>query len=128
MTKQRQVILEELQKLHTHPTAADLYHIVCQRLPRISLGTVYRNLELLVDSGVARKIQIGGREARFDATLNGHDHIFCIRCSRVDDLPDLPAAREDVVQADVRGWQIRERRIEFAGICPDCSASGDGQA
>ena len=51
ITKQRQVILEELRKLNTHPSADEIYKVVRRRLPRISLGTVYRNLEVLVQMG-----------------------------------------------------------------------------
>lgn len=54
MTRQRAVILEELRKTATHPTADELYSIVRRRLPRISLGTVYRNLDFLADSGEIR--------------------------------------------------------------------------
>ena len=65
-TRQREVILEELRKLRSHPTAPVLYEIVRRRLPRISLGTVYRNLELLAKSGVVRKLELSDSEARFD--------------------------------------------------------------
>jgi Fur family ferric uptake transcriptional regulator len=127
MTRQRRVILEELRKLSTHPTATDLYHIVRQRLERISLGTVYRNLELLAESGEIRKVQIGGREARFDPIMNDHNHAYCIECGRIDNLPESPEARSDILGSDQDGWQIRECRIELVGICPDCSASSVAQ-
>ena len=127
MTKQRQVILEELQKLRSHPTAADLYHLVRQHLPRISLGTVYRNLELLADSGAIRKVQIGGREARFDTTNTNHYHIQCMRCGRIDDFPNSAEVQVDIPEADPGGWQIQECRVEFVGLCPDCHALGSDQ-
>ncbi|MGC8659306.1 MAG: Fur family transcriptional regulator, partial [Desulfomonilaceae bacterium] len=53
-TSQRRIILEELAKLKTHPTANEVYEVVRKRLPKISLGTVYRNLELLSESGSIR--------------------------------------------------------------------------
>ena len=127
MTNQRRVILEELRKLPSHPTATDLYHIVRQRLERISLGTIYRNLELLAESGVIRKVQIGGREARFEAHLTNHRHIFCVRCGRIDDLPDFQQMRADIRAADPDGWQVQECRVELVGICPECIATGGGQ-
>ena len=68
-TRQRQVILEELQKLTSHPTAAVLYDIVRRRLPKISLGTVYRNLELLARMGMVQKLELAGGEARFDGNV-----------------------------------------------------------
>ncbi len=125
-TKQRQVILEELQKLHSHPTASDLYRVVRQRFPRVSLGTVYRNLELLNESGTIRKLQIGGREARFDAVDADHHHVQCTSCGRVDDLPVKTDVPTDLPENTPEGWQIEECRVEFVGLCPDCNASGSG--
>ena len=70
-SRQRQVILEELRKLTSHPTAAVLYAVVRRRLPKISLGTVYRNLELLARMGVVQKLELAGGEARFDGRSLG---------------------------------------------------------
>jgi len=120
MTKQRRVILEELRKLTTHPTAADLYKIVRRQLPRISLGTVYRNLELLVRSGTIRKIDNGGKEARFDGDISDHYHVRCHQCDRVDDLPGSPRIELSHDIQGYKGWEITGQRTEFIGVCPDC--------
>ena len=72
------MILEELQKLRTHPTAAKLYAIVRRRMPKISLGTVYRNLELLNQMGMVRKLDFSGGEARYDGNVEDHDHLRCV--------------------------------------------------
>ena len=66
MTYQREIILEELKKTKTHPTADELYTTVRQRIPHISLATVYRNLETLANSGLVRKLEVIGRQKRFD--------------------------------------------------------------
>lgn len=119
-TLQRQVILEELRKRTTHPTAVELYEIVRRRLSRISLGTVYRNLELLTQNGVIQKLDISGSEARFDGNPERHYHVRCVRCGRVDDVHDLPG---DFVKRQVKhlsGYEIRGFRLEFIGICPKC--------
>ena len=68
MTHQRRIILEELRNTRSHPTADEVYEIVRKRIPKISLGTVYRNLELLSESGVIQKLEIGGTQKRFDGT------------------------------------------------------------
>ena len=129
-TRQRTVVLEELKKLSCHPTAAKLYEIARARMPNISLGTVYRNLELLAQKGVIQKLQISGAEARFDANPEQHCHVRCIRCERVDDVHDLP---EDFVKGQVHslaGYDIVGYRLDFLGICPDCrggrGADGSG--
>ncbi len=119
-TRQRQVVLEELRKLTSHPTAAALYEITRARMPKISLGTVYRNLELLAENGVIQKLEIGGAEARFDGSPKRHYHVRCIHCERIDDVHDLPG---DFVKGQVRslaGYDIVGFRLDFLGVCPDC--------
>ena len=59
MTRQRQIILEELRKVVTHPSADEVYEMVRKRLPRISLGTIYRNLEILSENGDIQKLELG---------------------------------------------------------------------
>ena len=72
MTQQRQVILEELRNVNTHPSADEIYEMVRKRLPRISLGTVYRNLEILCASGEIQKLEAGGSIKRFDGNPRNH--------------------------------------------------------
>ena len=131
-TRQRAVVLEELKKLSCHPTAAELYEIARARLPKISLGTVYRNLELLAENGVIQKLDISGAEARFDGNPERHYHVRCIHCERVDDVHDLP---EDFVKGEVQnlaGYGIVGFRLDFLGVCPDCQdgsgANGGGDS
>lgn len=119
-TQQRGVVLEELRKLKTHPTAAELHDIVRQRLPRISLGTVYRNLELLASDGLIRKLEHGGGRARFDGDIDRHQHVVCAACGRVDDVAGAPAhVNADGITAPA-GYEILGVRVELTGICPDC--------
>jgi len=125
MTRQRQVILEELARLHTHPTADEIYGRVRMRLPRVSLGTVYRNLELLSRSGMIGKIEIAGRQMHFDSERGAHRHIRCIRCGRIEDIPGEqvpPECDRDAIRAT--GYTLIERRVEFLGICPACRRAG----
>jgi Fur family ferric uptake transcriptional regulator len=119
-TRQRQVVLEELRKLTSHPTAADLYQITRTRLPKISLGTVYRNLERLTETGAIQKLQMGGAEARFDGNPKPHYHVRCVYCDRVDDVHDLPDAGAVDQVKHLRGYEILGFRLDFTGICPDC--------
>ncbi|MBU0640619.1 MAG: transcriptional repressor [Planctomycetes bacterium] len=119
-TRQRQVVWGELKKLKSHPTASELYDIARQRLPRISLGTVYRNLELLVENGAVRKLEVGGGEARFDADMGEHCHVRCLRCGRVDDLHDLPGTKLPERFTCSNGYDIIGHRLEFIGYCPEC--------
>ena len=120
-TRQRQVILEELLKLTSHPTAVELYEIARLRLPRISLGTVYRNLELLAQMGAIRKLDFGGGEARFDGDAHQHYHVRCVRCGRVDDAHGSPPNQVKDDPKDLAGYKVLGFRLEFIGLCPDCN-------
>ena len=124
LTTQRQIILEELAKVKTHPTASELYDMVRKRLPRIGLGTVYRNLELMADSGMILKIEVGGTQKRFDATTDDHYHIRCSVCGRVDDI-DVPVIRDLASQAaTTTSYRILGHHIELTGICSGCQKEG----
>lgn len=119
-TSQRRVILEELVRLKTHPTANELYEIVRKRIPKISLGTVYRNLELLTESKVIQKLDTAGTKKRFDAMTGDHYHVRCVKCGKVDDL-DFPFLNSLNKSATLAGnYEIISHRLEFEGICPEC--------
>ncbi len=121
ISKQRQVILEELRKLNTHPSADEIYKVVRRRLPRISLGTVYRNLEVLSALGKIQKLELSGSLKRFDWNTKKHYHIRCVRCNRVDDAPIAPLNQleNDLYEATV--FEIIGHNLEFVGFCPECS-------
>jgi Fur family ferric uptake transcriptional regulator len=120
MTRQRKIILEELRKVKYHPTADDLYRTVRRRLPRISLGTVYRNLDLLSRAGLIQKLEVGGTQKRFDGDLKGHYHRRCIQCGKVEDVwLDEIAAISRVIR-EMTDYEVVSHRIEFIGFCRGC--------
>ena len=120
MTRQRQVILEELRKVKTHPSADELYEKVKRRLPRISLGTIYRNLEILTRLGEIQHVEIGGAMKRFDGNTKNHYHIRCIHCARVDDVRIGPLKQVEDALAGSTDYQITGHRLEFVGLCRKC--------
>lgn len=123
LTTQRQVILEELGKVTSHPTANEVYDMVRKRLPRIGLGTVYRNLELMAESGLILKLEVGGTQKRFDATTDLHYHIRCTECGKVDDI-ELPVQQEiNSIAASATDYQILSHHVEFSGICVECGGA-----
>jgi Fur family ferric uptake transcriptional regulator len=120
MTRQRQVILEELRQTNSHPSADELYEMVRKRLPRISLGTVYRNLEILSESGEIQKVEFGSSLKRFDGFAHLHYHIRCVRCDRLVDAPSrIDLDIEESIQ-DQTEFQILGHKLVFTGLCPDC--------
>jgi Fur family ferric uptake transcriptional regulator len=120
-TRQRQVILEELKKLKSHPTADELYEIVRKILPRVSLGTIYRNLELLANEGLIQKLDHAGGRSRFDGNPHNHYHVRCLRCGRVDDVMAEPLRSVDRLGHGIEGYKIVGHRLEYIGVCRRCS-------
>ncbi len=123
-TPQRKVILEELCALKTHPTAAQLYEIVRLQFPRISLGTVYRNLEVLMHEGNIQKFDSVGGETRFDGNPLPHYHVRCTECGALQDLHTITPGSIVPQPREMEGFLISGHRLEYMGICPDCQKKG----
>lgn len=121
LSRQRKVILQELCKVDTHPTADEVYDMVRRIIPRISLGTVYRNLELLCSQGLAQKVGQAGGQKRFDGAPHPHAHLRCRLCSRVVDV-DYPEALPALPAALAKGFEVSACTLEFVGVCPRCKA------
>jgi Fur family ferric uptake transcriptional regulator len=115
------VILEELQSRKNHPSADELYERVRKKLPRISLGTVYRNLEVLVQLGEIQELKLSGSLKRYDWNPNKHYHIRCLGCDRVDDAPIAPLNQIEDELYEATVFEIIGHNLEFTGLCPDCT-------
>jgi Fe2+ or Zn2+ uptake regulation protein len=122
MTRQRRVILEELRRNNDHPTADLIYERVRRRLPRVSLGTIYRNLEVLSSLGEIQTLEMSGAQKRFDGIAQKHYHIRCIHCGSVDDAPIAPLSRLEDALYGSTVYTIICHRLEFVGLCPACSS------
>ncbi len=127
MTNQREIILRELIRCQRHLAADELYDIVKKIMPRISLATVYRNLEILSEAGMIGKLEISGRQKRFDFDPSEHDHIYCVVCHRVDNLE--MAHKELTVEelGAVAGYSVTGCRLEIVGVCPECQSKRDNR-
>ncbi|MHB9027343.1 MAG: Fur family transcriptional regulator [Candidatus Latescibacterota bacterium] len=119
-SKQRDRILEVLRNTDVHPTANWLYHELKDEFPDLSMGTVYRNLTILMEQGLVNKIDFGSTFDRFEARIQPHYHFICENCNAVIDL-DVPVDNtlNDRI-ADTTGFTPSRHRIEFFGICDGC--------
>jgi len=120
MTTQRLAILAAVVEGGDHPTAEEVHERVRQRLPRVGLGTVYRNLTLLAGAGIIRLVNLAGEPARFDGKTEAHHHVRCSRCGRIEDVV-LPAGNEMREWVSARThYEVTGHRVEFTGLCPNC--------
>lgn len=122
-SKQREVIYHFLMTREDHPTADVVYTGVRREIPNISLGTVYRNLQLLSEVGQIQKVNVGDGVDHFDADISLHYHFRCRTCGAVRDLKlkPLPFDPKDLV-LDF-GGQIDATTTYFEGVCADCLAN-----
>lgn len=122
-TPQRLVILRELRRRRRHATADEIGSAVRHELPGTSTPTVYAALELLVDLGLARRVDAGAGATLYDARTEPHQHAVCRRCARVDDIDgevDTAALRRESARA---GFHPQAVEVVISGLCAECAAA-----
>ena len=120
MTRQREVVLDELSRTKEHPKADEIYQLVRKKLPHISFGTVYRNLRLLKELGLVRELSYGKNFSRYEAYYDNHQHFTCKSCGRVMDIDNPLDLNPNNVTVGGNAIRIDEYRLEFYGTCGDC--------
>ena len=125
-SRQREKILAWLRSTDCHPTAGEIHSALLPEMPSLSLGTVYRNLEVLVAEGTVDEVASSGGAVRYDGNVEPHHHFHCERCGRILDV-DLPVPRGLARRLQrERGLQARRLRIDFFGSCSTCERVEDG--
>jgi Fur family transcriptional regulator, peroxide stress response regulator len=119
-TKQREAILKVLRNTRSHPTADQIYDEVRKDIPKISKGTVYRNLQVLAEDGVISVLNITGTQGRYEIKQESHYHFRCEKCGRVVDLNEPIDKDLDEKIATKTGFTISYHQTEFRGLCKDC--------
>lgn len=118
-SKQREKILEVLKNTKTHPTANEVYEMVREEMPHISLGTVYRNLAFLSEEGSILKLDVGSGTEHFDGDVSDHYHVVCTCCRRLTDIFTHDEALNEMAQKHFSG-EIKKHSLVFYGTCGDC--------
>src|SRR4030095_12984001 len=130
LTAPRRLVLEVVRGSNAHPSAEAVHQMVRSRLPRVSLGTVYRNLRLLVAQGLVKELR--GPHTRFDCNLSDHHHFTCLACGRIGAVagPLTERYSRGLVSrvASSGGFSVTHHRIEFYGRCAACRRKGRGRA
>jgi len=119
-SKQREYILEYLKSTDSHPTAQMIYDGIRAKFPRLSLGTVYRNLNILVEQGKINRLQYGSTFDRYDADIYEHYHFICEQCGKVYDMLLEPKDDLEKLAEGKSGHKVNGHKIDFFGICEKC--------
>ena len=121
-SRQRESIKACLMSRHDHPTADAVYTSIRKEFPNISLGTVYRNLNLLVDLGEIHRVSVGDGKDHFDADTSSHYHFVCRQCGSITDLPLEPFADLEAKAQNCANGRVESHSMDFFGVCRDCMA------
>jgi Fur family transcriptional regulator, peroxide stress response regulator len=127
-TRQLEAVFQALQGDPTHPFADEIYRRVRKKLPRISLATVYRNLQRLVEDGKIRTVLLGERVARYDPETSDHDHFICESCGRVIDLFLERERQIDLTSLANDGYVVTAHKLTVYGVCQVCTERGETSA
>ncbi len=119
-TQQKRLVRELMENNPAHPTADELYMLARQRDPRISRGTVYRDLKALDEEGILRRLSMPTDPDHFDSRIDDHYHFLCRGCNRVTDT-ELPYNEElNFASHGLPGYQVEWHRLILVGLCPEC--------
>ncbi len=120
-SRQREKILHLLKNTDTHPTASWIYDELKKDFTNLSMGTVYRNINILIAQGLIQKIEAGSSFDRFDGNVSTHYHFICQDCGAIDDLPMKELADLNQKVAAMTNYQVENHRLDFYGTCMACS-------
>lgn len=121
-SKQRELILNTLKNNPVHPTADYIYGILKKENPALSLGTVYRNLKLLADEGIIKRLKGLDNSERFDHHTHNHCHFVCEKCGKVEDftIPQNIYPQFEGLNK-VTGYNVNACDIVLRGVCKNCN-------
>jgi len=123
ITPQRMVILEAIYNLNNHPTADNIIEYIRQRHPGIATGTVYKVLEILVESGLVKKVTTDKDIMRYDGILESHHHLYCSSCDLIEDYQDKELdelLKRYFENKNLPGFTIEEFVLQIKGSFNKC--------
>lgn len=122
-SRQRELIYNRVKDFPTHPTAEEVYIALKKENPALSMGTVYRNLNLLSETGKLMRIHMGGSSERFDARIDPHCHLLCSECGGVFDVENVLPENIESRVFELHGHIVTEASLNFKGVCRSCAES-----
>ena len=127
-TPQREAILNHVVSRRSHLSAEEIYAALRRRHPRLSMGTVYRNLHILVAQGKLRVLRFGSGQDLYDARMEPHYHLLCRSCGDLRDLTLAPLTELDSLARDqATDFSVEGHMLAFHGLCRNCSTQADSR-
>lgn len=124
MTHQRQVLYEVMQQMEGHPSPEDIYERVKEKIPAISLATVYKNIHLFVASGVLRELSLHHGSVRLEMNGEDHHHAVCWKCKSVSDLDEKSLGLLQKRKKLPGGFLVERYSVDVIGLCAKCQPPG----
>ena len=119
-THQRQVLYEVMQKMDGHPSLDEVYDRVRERVPSVSLATVYKNIHLFVESGVLREVSLHHGSVRVERNEELHHHLVCSKCKSIQDIDERELGFDACRAKLPGGFQVERYAIDVIGVCAQC--------
>ena len=119
VTRQRTAILEFLRSRRHHFSATQIYDAVREKIPNISLGTVYRNLSQLIEDGEIISVETSDKCVYYDGFTAGHAHFVCEGCKEIYDFPLENTSSEP----EKAGFTVSNQRVVYYGRCSKCKCT-----
>ena len=119
-THQRQVLYEVMQGMEGHPSPEEVYERVRERVPSVSLGTVYKNIHLFVASGVLREVSLHHGSVRVERNEEAHYHLVCSKCKSIQDVGASELGFDAGRAKLPGGFQVERYAIDVIGVCAGC--------
>ena len=120
VTPQRYAIYEMMIHTDSHPTVEEIYQAVQPRFPMLSLNTVYYTVASLREAGLIADVPVQDSAARFDANMDRHHHLVCLKCHKIADLYDDALDQLKISAKSTNGYLVESHRVEFRGYCSEC--------
>jgi Fe2+ or Zn2+ uptake regulation protein len=121
VTHQRQVIWDILLSLHGHPSPESVYEQARQKIPSISLATVYKNIRTFIDHGLLSEVSLHHGPARLETNMHPHHHMVCIGCRSIVDVPDDLLEPVRLRSGAPPNFEVHRYSVEIHGFCSECA-------
>jgi Fur family peroxide stress response transcriptional regulator len=127
VTHQRQVIYEVMQSMHGHPSPEEVFARVRERIPAISLATVYKNIHIFLASGILREVSLHHGSLRVEMNREAHHHLVCTNCRSIQDISEAELRQFGACQPIERrlpgGFEVQRLSVDVLGICARCQTA-----